>query len=113
MVPRSKRVWHVAPGAILLIFLPLLRPAGNAQTSSSSANTMRAVSKAQNEGRLLDAEKILRQAIAETEQNDPKSPMLGNYLRRLALIVSLDGDPSQAAALGQRALQADRAALGP
>ena len=74
---------------------------------------MVAVSKAQNEGRLLDAEKILRDAISETQESDPNSPRLGDYLRRLAMIVQIRGESSEAIALSQRVLEADRRALGP
>jgi tetratricopeptide (TPR) repeat protein len=74
---------------------------------------MLAVSKAQNEGRFLDAEKILRDAISETQESDPNSPRLGDYLRRLAMIVGIKGESSEAIALNQRALEADRKALGP
>jgi tetratricopeptide (TPR) repeat protein len=80
---------------------------------SAPDKTLLAVSRAQNEGRYLDAEKILRDAIGETQASDPNSPRLGDYLRRLAMIVGIRGDSSEAIALNQRAFEADRKALGP
>jgi hypothetical protein len=74
---------------------------------------MLSVTEAQNEGRLLDAEKTLRNAIADTEQSEPNNPRLGNYLRRLAMIVGDAGHSSEQMALNRRALDVDRAAFGP
>src|SRR6266852_3562154 len=114
MSPRSKLVLQAMPTGVL-VMLSILSPGiGRAQTRPSAPDkTMLAVSRAQNEGRFLDAEKILRDAISETQESDPNSPRLGDYLRRLAMIVGIKGESSEAIALNQRALEADRKALGP
>lgn len=92
----------------------LLPRASKAQARPSPPDkTMVAVSKAQQEGRLLDAEKILRDAIGETQKGDPNSPRLADYLKRLALLVGRKGDSAEADALMQRAFEVDRNALGP
>ena len=100
---------------VLLLALCIVSPCdGNAQAPRPAPDkTLVEVSKAQNEGRFSDAEKILRDAIAETQEKDPNSPRLGDYLRRLAIIVGLRGESSEVAGLTERALEADRNALGP
>ena len=113
MTPKLNLVLHDL-AAILLLVLYIASPRDSrAQVSSAPDKTMVAVSKAQNERRLLDAEKILRDAIAETQQKEPNSPRLGDYLRRLAALVARRGGSSEVVALNQRALEADRNALGP
>jgi tetratricopeptide (TPR) repeat protein len=113
MTPKLKLVLHDL-AAILLLVLYIAWPRDSrAQVSSAPDKTMVTVSKAQNEGRLLDAEKILRDAIVETQEKEPNSPRLGDYLRRLATLVARRGDSSEVVTLNQRALEADRNALGP
>src|ERR1700688_126282 len=73
---------------------------------------MVAVNRARNEGRLLDAETILRNAI-QSEQSKPNSPRLGNYLHVLASTVQMNGPSSELPSLWRQALEADRHALGP
>lgn len=73
----------------------------------------RAVTTARNEGRLTDAEKLLRDAIHDLEKNDPESPRIPQFLRELAGLVSRDGRNAEAQALWERAYEIDRAAFGP
>lgn len=72
-----------------------------------------AVIKAENEGRLADAEKLLTSAIHDTEQRDPSSPVLALYLRRLASLYQRKEKLSDALALMNRALEIDEKAFGP
>jgi tetratricopeptide (TPR) repeat protein len=72
-----------------------------------------AATKAQREGRLADAEKILADAVHSIEQDEPESPRLALYLRLLANIYGLKHQYSDALALAQRALELDQKAFGP
>src|ERR1700680_2163077 len=88
-----------------------------AQDSPATPNprpdpVMVAVNRARNEGRLLDVETILRNAIL-SEQIKPNSPRLGDYLRMLASTVQMNGPSSESEGLWKRALDADRHAVGP
>lgn len=110
----SHFAWQAAQATGLIIILVVSSQASLAQDGPPARDPiMLSVTKAQNEGRLLDAEKILRDAIADTEQQEPKSPRMGNYLRRLAMIVEQKGQFSEAMALNRRSLDVDRIAFGP
>jgi tetratricopeptide (TPR) repeat protein len=110
MPPIQKPLFSALPAAALLIVF--VAPLASAQARPPAPDkTLLAVSRAQNEGRLLDAQKILRDAISETQANDPKNPHLGDYLRRLASLVG--SKDSSFLELNQRAIEADRNALGP
>src|ERR1700687_1191430 len=71
---------------------------------------MVAANRARNEGRLLDAETILRNAI-QSEQSKPNSPRLGNHLHVLTSTVQMNGPSSELPSLWRQALEADRHAL--
>src|ERR1700722_3427564 len=86
-------------------FAQLTRPLLNDETIMAAA-------KARNDGRLLEAEKILQDAISEAEEKDPNSPRLAAYLRQLSWLDKLKGDTSDEIALIQRVLEIDRAAFG-
>jgi tetratricopeptide (TPR) repeat protein len=73
----------------------------------------RAVTTARNEGRLTDAEKLLRDGISDLERNDPQSPRLPQYLRELAAILSRDGRNSEALSTLEQAYEIDRNAFAP
>lgn len=75
--------------------------------------TMREVSKATNEGRLVDAEKILVDAIHQLEQTDSRNPRLAIYLGRLAHLYTQKHQFAEAHALLDRALGIDQYAFGP
>jgi tetratricopeptide (TPR) repeat protein len=71
------------------------------------------VAKAQREGRLLDVEKLLVNAIHESEQRDPRNPQLALYLGRLAGLYTQKHQYADAIAMLQRALEIDQYAFGP
>src|SRR5712692_9751 len=73
----------------------------------------RAVTQARNAGRLADAEKLLRDAIHDLEERDPKSPRLSPYLKQLSNLVARRGDSAEAAALLQQAYELDVSTFGP
>jgi tetratricopeptide (TPR) repeat protein len=101
---------------ILLFLLPLiLLPcvASPQESSPSRDPVFRAARKAQQEGRLADAAKILNDRIHEIEQTEPNSPQLALYLNLLATISSIKRQSPDAHTIYQRALEIDRAAFGP
>jgi tetratricopeptide (TPR) repeat protein len=73
----------------------------------------RAVTQARNAGRLADAEKLLRDAIHDLEERDPKSPRLSAYLKQLSALVTRRGDNAEGASILQRAYELDLNAFGP
>lgn len=72
-----------------------------------------AAEKAQVEGRIEDAEKLLIDAIHSTEQTDPESRKLAVYLRDLSNIYNYKRQYSEAMALARRALELDQKVFGP
>jgi tetratricopeptide (TPR) repeat protein len=72
-----------------------------------------AATKAEREGRLADAEKILGDAVHSMEQAEPENPRLAIYLRFLARIYDLKHQYADALALAQRALAVDQKTFGP
>ncbi len=72
----------------------------------------RAVTQARNAGRLEDAEKLLRDAIQDLQERDPKSPRLSSYLKQLSSLAGRRGDKAEAAALLQQAYELDVSAFG-
>jgi tetratricopeptide (TPR) repeat protein len=101
---------------ILLFLLPLilLLPVARSQTSSLMNDPVfRSARKAQQEGRLADAEKILNDRIHEIEQPEPNSPQLVPYLTLLAQISNMKRQGSDAQAIYQRMLEIDQSAFGP
>jgi tetratricopeptide (TPR) repeat protein len=72
-----------------------------------------AVSKARSEGRLADAEKILRDAIGEFKQDESNGEQLSLYLKHLANLLMLKTNYTEAVTLTQRALEIDREVFGP
>jgi tetratricopeptide (TPR) repeat protein len=74
---------------------------------------MRDAAKAKSEGRLLDAEKLLVNAIRDSEQSDPRNPQLALYLGQLARLYTQKQQYADAIALIQRALEIDQYVFGP
>ncbi len=71
------------------------------------------VTRARNAGRLADAEKLLRDAIHNLEDRDPKSPRLSAYLKQLSTLVMRRGDSAEAATILQKAYELDLSEYGP
>ena len=106
-----KTVRNVAFFVLLLILLP---PAARSQTSSLRNDPIfQAARKAQQDGRIADAEKILNDRIHAIEQTQPNSPELVPYLNLLAMIANIKRQSSDAHAIYQRMLEIDRSAFGP
>jgi tetratricopeptide (TPR) repeat protein len=72
-----------------------------------------AVTQASNAGRLADAEKLLRDAIHDLQERDPKSPRLSAYLKQLSALVTRRGDNAEAASILQQSYELDLSAFGP
>jgi tetratricopeptide (TPR) repeat protein len=96
---------------LLLILLPCV--AWPQESSLAKDPVFRAARKAQQEGRLADAEKILNDRIHEIEQSEANSPQLVPYLNLLAQISNIKRQGSDVHAIYQRVLEIDRAAFGP
>jgi tetratricopeptide (TPR) repeat protein len=97
----------------LLVFLLCISPtiAVLAQNRPSGPDaTPQAVAKAIREGRLVDAEKILQDAIRVAGPTE--SPQLSNYLRALGVLYDGKGRPADALAIYQRALEIDQKTIG-
>ena len=96
---------------LLLIILPSL---GRSQSSSLRNDPVyQAARKAQQEGRIADAEKILNDRIHSIEETQPNSPDLVPYLNMLAGFYSSKRQFPEALAIFERVLAIDQAAFGP
>jgi tetratricopeptide (TPR) repeat protein len=96
--------------AVVLLFSS---HAGRAQNGRPAPDpTKLAVIQAMREGRFVDAEKILTDAIHELEQNDPYSPRLADYLNHLSGLLDIKGHHAEAVALQERALKIHRFVFG-
>jgi len=97
--------------------LPLLALASGAvcfaQNDRADPNSLqRAITKARNDGRLVDAENMLRDGIRELEKDNPQNPQIATYLKELApLAVRTEGERAYGP-LMERAYEIDRAAFG-
>ena len=101
---------------ILLFLLPLiLTPpvAWPQETSLARDPVFRSARKAQQEGRIADAQKILSDEIHAIEQTQPNSPELVPYLNLLATISHMKRENTDANAIYKRVLEIDRSAFGP
>jgi hypothetical protein len=101
---------------ILLFVLPMLLLPCVAQSQEGSLArdpVFRSARKAQQEGRIADAEKILNDRIHEVERTEPNSPQLVPYLTLLAMISKIKQQTSDARVIYQRMLEIDRSAFGP
>jgi tetratricopeptide (TPR) repeat protein len=101
---------------ILLFVLPmiLLPSVARSQESSLARDPVfRSARKAQQEGRIADAEKILNDRIHAIEQTQPNSPELVPYLNLLAGIEFMKQQTSDGHAIYERVLEIDRSAFGP
>jgi hypothetical protein len=98
-------------------FLPLLALISGAgcfaQNERADPNSLqRAITKARNEGRLVDAENLLRDGIQKLEEDNPQNPQISTYLKELApLVARREGEPAYGP-LVERAYEIDRAAFG-
>ncbi len=102
---------NIPPFTLLLILLPsVVWPQNN---PPSRDPVFRSARKAQQEGRLADAEKILNDRIHAIEQAEPNSPQLVPYLNLLAMISRIKRQDSDAHAIYKRLLEIDRSAFGP
>lgn len=80
-----------------------------AQTNRPARDPVQiAVTQAMRDGRLVDAEKLLTDAIRELEHTDPKNPRLANYLKSLSQFADGRGSPAEAIALITRAYEIER-----
>src|ERR1700730_13399897 len=97
--------------ALLIILLP---PAARSQTSSLRNDPVfQAARKAEQEGRVADAEKILNDRIHAIEQSQPDSPELAPYLNMLSSFYFMKHQYPEALAINERVLEIDRTAYGP
>jgi tetratricopeptide (TPR) repeat protein len=97
-----------------VLLISLIPHMARSQTSSLRNDPIyQAARKAQQEGRIADAEKILNDRIHAIEQTQPDSPELVPYLNMLAGFYSMKRQFPEALAIFQRVLQIDRAAYGP
>lgn len=97
-----------------LPFLALVSGAGCfAQNERTDPNSLqRAFAKARNEGRLVDAENLLRDGIQKLEQDNPQNPQIANFLKELAPLVARREGEAAYGPLVERAYEIDRAAFG-
>jgi len=106
-----KVAWTILFFALLIILLP---PVARSQTSSlRNDQVFQAARKAQQEGRIADAEKILNDRIHAIEQSQPDSPELVPYLNMLSSFYSMKQQFPEAQTINERVLEIDRAAYGP
>src|SRR5579872_5982290 len=84
------------------------------QSSRVDPNSVqRAITRARNEGRFVDAENLLRDAIQQLEKDNPQSPRLPMYLNQLAALAARREGSAAAVALARQAYEIDRADFGP
>jgi tetratricopeptide (TPR) repeat protein len=109
----------LARSILVSMFLLILWPcvAWPQENSLARDPVFRSARKAQQEGRLADAEKILNDRIHAIEETQPNSPELVPYLNLLATISGMmrhDADSNaNANAIYKRVLEIDRSAFGP
>jgi tetratricopeptide (TPR) repeat protein len=97
--------------AVVLLFSSY---AGRAQSGRPAPDpTERAVIQAMREGRWVDTETLVTDAIHEIEQNEPNSPRLAVYLEYQSRILDKKGRHPETLALQQRILEIHRNTLGP
>jgi hypothetical protein len=98
----------------LLPILALVSGAGCfAQNERADPNSLqRAITKARNEGRLVDAENLLRDGIQKLEEDNPQNPQISTYLKELAPLVARREGEAAYGPLVERAYEIDRAAFG-
>jgi tetratricopeptide (TPR) repeat protein len=101
-------------GRFVIPFLALVSGAVCfAQTERADPNSLqRDFSKARNEGRLVDAENLLRDGIQKLEEGNPQNPQLAIFLKELAPLVARREGEAAYGPLVQRAYEIDRAAFG-
>lgn len=101
-------------GRFLLLLVALVSGAlGFAQTERSDPNSLqRDITKARNEGRLVDAENLLRGGIEKLEGDNPQNPQIAVYLKELASLLARTEGEAAYGPLVQRAYEIDRAAFG-
>jgi tetratricopeptide (TPR) repeat protein len=105
---------NLARHILLLTLFSMLSPclAWSQSSFPSRDPIFRAARKAQLEGRIADAEKILNDGIHALEQTQPKSPDLVPYLNLLASIYGMKQQTPEAHAIFERVLEIDRSAFG-
>jgi len=100
-------------GRFLLPFVVLASGAACfAQNDRAPDSLQRDITKAKNEGRLLDAENLLRDGIRKLEEDNPQNPQIAIYLKELAPLVARTEGETAYLPLVQRAYEIDRAAFG-
>ena len=104
----------VAPKILPILLLIILPSLGLSQSSPLRNDPVyQAARKAQQEGRIADAEKILNDRIHSIEQTQPDSPDLVPYLMMLGGFDSMKKQFPEALAIYQRVLEIDTTAYGP
>jgi tetratricopeptide (TPR) repeat protein len=84
-----------------------------AQNERADPNSLqRAITKARNEGRLVDAENLLRDGIQKLEQDNSQNPQISTFLKELAPLVARREGEAAYGPLVERAYEIDRAAFG-
>lgn len=98
----------------IVAFLALASGVGCfAQNERADPNSLqRAITKARNEGRLVDAENLLRDGIQKLEEDNPQNPQISTYLKELAPLVARREGEASYGPLVERAYKIDRAAFG-
>jgi tetratricopeptide (TPR) repeat protein len=101
-------------GRLVIPFLALVSGAVCfAQNERADPNSLqRAFAKARNEGRLVDAENLLRDGIQKLEQDNPQNPQIAVFLKELAPLVARREGEAASGPLMERAYEIDRAAFG-
>ncbi len=108
-----KRVSDTNLRLVTLLSIILLSNGAAAQNRPPSPDpVLSAEAQAERDGRLVDAENILRAAILDTEQREPESARLAVLLNRLASVYRRKGHYADATLAAERALEIDRKAFG-
>lgn len=100
-------------GRFLLSFVALVSCAVCFAQNDQGPNSLQhAITKARNEGRLVDAENLLRDGIQKLGEDNPQNPQIAVYLKELAPLVARTEGEAAYGPLVQRAYEIDRAAFG-
>ncbi len=94
------------------LVLLLFAVGARSQSAPPSDPTLEALDKAQREGRLADAEKLLNAAIRDASERAPVSARLSLLLNRQASLAMHQGRYSDAVAAGKRVLAIDEKLFG-
>jgi tetratricopeptide (TPR) repeat protein len=110
MFLRARRLGALATAAMLLV---ATRPARSQEKTARPDPQLAAIFKAEGDGRLADADKLLSAALQDAERNAPESRRMSLLLSHLASVRQRQGRLPDAIAATKQRLALDEKIFGP